>query len=249
MISTGRSGTGTLAATLSQSPSLHCGHETTRELIRLSMERAHHDRAPEDVERELRALYEHRAAAPGESRHQGESDHHAFNLVEMLARVLPGSRYVWLVRDGREVVASAAARGWYGSALRREDPGRFPLREYYEFYRVRGDLCGEVEAAEWAGMSPFERCCWYWSYVNRTIGAQLRALPRRRWTAVRLERLEEEVGRVVELLDARPFPFSVEHENRADYSVRRHPEWTAGEHAAFARWCGDEMDRWYPGWR
>ena len=68
------------------------------------------------------------------------------NLIGILGRVLPEAKYVWLVRDGRDVVASTTARGWYDAEYTSGVWGE---------YRLRGDAVGEVGTAVWDAMTPF----------------------------------------------------------------------------------------------
>jgi hypothetical protein len=236
--STGRSGTTTMARLLSGHPEIRCRHERRRQLIRLSTELAHGVVDEAAAEAELHAIY----VASGAYRAPiyGDSDHRLFNLIGILGRVLPEAKFVWLVRDGRDVVASTTARGWYDAEYTSGTWGE---------YRLRGDAAGEVEAAEWGAMTPFAKNCWYWTHVNRVIGEELARMPPERWMTLRLEDLDSRGDDVFRFLDVAPVPAGGLRENPSRRAVVPPREWSGAERGDFERWCGATMDRWYPEWR
>jgi hypothetical protein len=147
---------------------------------------------------------------------------------------------VWLIRDGRDVVASTLARGWYAGEFRSGTWGE---------YRLRGDACGDVSGAEWDAMTPFEKNCWYWAFVNRRIGSELAGLAPDRWMALRLEDLASSSVPLFGFLGVAPIEVGGARQNRSRRTVVAPDRWGASEKAAFDRWCGETMDRWYDGWR
>jgi acetyltransferase-like isoleucine patch superfamily enzyme len=238
VVSTGRSGSMTVARVLSQHPDVTCLHEPHVQLIRLSTRWAEAATADRTALRaELDALYD---LALSPTPVYGESDQNLSLLLDPLLDRYPEARVVWLVRDGRDVVASGVARGWYGPGVSEN-----VRRAAWDAHRLQGDRLGDVPAAAWAAMTPFEKNCWYWAYVNRTVRERLAALPAERWTWVRLERLAERAEDVFRLIGVDPVPVEVGRHNRG----RPSRPWTPEERAAFRRLCGDEMDRSYPGWR
>lgn len=236
--STGRSGTTTMARLLSRHPEIRCYHERRRQLIRLSTELAHGIVDEATATAELDAIY----VRSGVYRTPvyGESDHRLYNLIGLLSRLLPESRFVWLIRDGREVVASTRARGWYR--------GEFHTGTWGE-YRLQGDACGDVPHAEWEAMTPFEKNCWYWAFVNRRIGAQLEQVAPDRWMVLRLEDLASSATSLFQFLGVTPIEVGAARENPTRRTIVRHDRWGASEKNAFERWCGETMDHWYDGWR
>ncbi|HET9334696.1 MAG TPA: sulfotransferase [Gemmatimonadota bacterium] len=236
--STGRSGTTTMASLLSSHPEICCRHERRRQLIRLSTELAHGIVDEAAAEAELHAIY----VASGAYRLPvyGDSDHRLFNLVGILGRVLPEAKFVWLVRDGRDVVASTTARGWYDAEYTSGIWGE---------YRLRGDAARKVGQAEWDAMTPFAKNCWYWAHVNREIGAELARMSAERWTTLRLEDLRARVDDVFRFLEVAPVAVGGLRENPSRRAVVPPREWSRAQHDDFERWCGEIMDRWYPGWR
>ena len=239
VVSTGRSGSTTIARTLSQHPDVTCLHEPRSALIRLSTEWAHRLRDRSAVVDDLRAIYD-ASVCPGPVVF-GESDQNLSVLLSPLLDRAPHARVLWLIRNGRDVVSSAVRKGWYG-----EGPPPDDRPNVWDDYRLRGDLCGDVGPEEWGRMSAFEKNCWYWGYVNRTIEAALAGRPETRWLRVRLEDLADRVGDVFDLVGVDRRAVSVERHNAGRGAK---PNWTTAEDAAFERWCGPGMDRWYPDWR
>ena len=248
VVSTGRSGSLAICEILAQHPRIACAHEPRPQMIRLSTERAHGRKSEEAVEAELREVFCRSSVFPGD-RWWGESDQKYWNLVEPLARLMPGSRFVWLIRDGRDVVASTFGQEWFPSAARPGNPVAGDLYDRWLYYRLDGAACGAFSREQWNRLTLFEKNCWHWSHVNREIERSFLALPEQRRVRVRMEDLRADVDAVFRLLSVEPLPVKVEKRNQATYAVKRWPQWGAAERAAFDKWCGSEMDRWYPGWR
>lgn len=244
VVSTGRSGTTSITHALRQHPRIDCRHEHRPQLVRLSAQYAHGNISSGEAREELRALY---CETFSHGSVYGESDHHLFNLIPLLAEVLPEAKFIWLIRDGRGVVASGVARGWY-------DPEReaaaWPTRRWgpgiWDYYRIRGDLVGEVPAEEWQRMSVHEKNCWYWAHVQRTIEAGLAPLPKSRWMLVKLEELGSTIPDILAFLGVPPAELAVPVANTSRKPVRSWDSWSPAETDAFWRWCGTGMARWYP---
>ena len=174
-------------------------------------------------------------------------------LIPLVREVFPDACFLWLIRNGREFVPSAVQKQWYTGHSENHD--RYedcpPIEKMWIDGRIQGDRCGAVPENEWGEMSQFERCCWYWTYVNRRIEADLgHLLTSDRARIVRLETIESELADLVAWLGIEPLPgFALPHANRAKRRPVGAKEWTEDERNAFDRWCGESMDRWYPGWR
>lgn len=236
--STGRAGSTTIARALSQHPEVTCLHEPRTQLIRLSAEWAHGLRDREAIRADLRAIYD-ASVYPGPV--FGESDQNLAVLLDPLLEQVPEARVVWLIRDGRAFVSSATRKGWYA-----DDPPLDDRRHIWDDFRLQGDLCGDVPPETWAAMSAFEKNCWYWAYVNRTIEASTGRLGADRCHRVRLEDLTDEMPALLDFLRVEPSPVAV---GRHNAGRGRAPGWSEAEEEAFVRWCGPGMDRWYPGWQ
>jgi len=250
ILGTGRCGTLSMANTLMEQANCICLHEPEPSLIE-EAPAYHYGRVDAAFVTDL-LLRTRLPVLNGKT--YGESNQTLALVVEPLAVAFPEAKYLWLMRSGLDVVASAVARGWYSG---RGIGGRAPaectsLQQRWIVHRIRGDLCGDVSADEWAGMSPFEKCCWYWGYVNRTIEQDLQAaVPQAQWRYMRLEDAAEHLDDVIPWLELqRTRRAAPAHHNGAkDYEPYRCASWNAAEWDAFERWCAPLMDRFYAGWR
>lgn len=247
VVTTGRSGSQTIAEALSQHPDIECEHEPHPELIRLSTEYAHGEKSADAVREELRGIYSRRAYP--RNKWVGESDQKYWNLIPFLAELMPHSKFIWLIRDGRDVVASTYARGWFADDESSIAEKKHAVRKMWELYRLNGWKCGCFTEAQWKAMSVFDRNCWYWSHVNSQAETLLSALGRDRCVKVNLEALHESTCKIWEVLKIRPLPVSVPKANRSRRDVTRWVNWSASEISSFERICGSEMDKGYPAWR
>lgn len=247
VISTGRSGTTSLARTLTLVGNLDCLHEPAPELILESSGYRHGTTSAETVRR---LLLQTRRAECGQR--YCESNQTMALLIPEIVGAFADAAFVWLIRDGRDVVASAMQKQWYTGHS--ENHERYedcpPIERAWIDGRIRGDLCGEVAPAAWRAMSRFEKCCWYWSYVNRTIAEDLAAHASTRFFRLHLERLNSQIGPLLGWLGLRTVitPVAKVH-NRAKRPPYHWSRWTAEERASFVRWCGRLMDEDYAGWR
>lgn len=241
VVSTGRSGSMTIARTLSQHPEVVCSHEPRIQLIRLSTQWAEGSVEQERLRAELDALYANTVSPAPVC---GESDQNLTLLLDYLLERYPKAPIVWLIRDGRDVVASGNARGWYHPGV--SDNVR---RAAWDAYRLQGDRVGDVLSTQWEVMTPFEKNCWYWAYMNRTIRERCSKLPESQWLQVRLEFLAERIDALFRHIGVEPVPVEVERHNESKQRVRSSDAWTAEERSAFDKICGAEMDLAYPGWR
>lgn len=105
-------------------------------------------------------------------------------MIEILAQIFPNSKFIWLTRSADEVIASSVGRSWYADE---NHPIWNRIPWFYHAYRVQGDLCGDLEKEQWRRMTPFEKNCWYWQYVNNTIKTDIANLAPARTIHVRIE--------------------------------------------------------------
>jgi acetyltransferase-like isoleucine patch superfamily enzyme len=249
VVSTGRAGSKTMAGLLSQHPDVTCIHEHVPQLVRLSSEYAYSWKTREQVKAELIAIYLESKTYP--SGFYGESNQKLFNLFPILAELFPRAKFIWLMRDGRNVVASYASheRGIFSPEEHAQGSPIIHGWRRWAYYRLEGNKCGVFSDGEWAVMSRFERACWFWYYVNNQIENHLQELPTEQWMSLKLETLAEQIPDIYRLLGASPLPTEVLHLNKAWYPKNTWENWSAEQHALFEKWCGTMMDRLYPDWR
>lgn len=245
VLSTGRSGTRSIASILSMHPDMTCIHEGRPQLIRLSTELAHGEKSKTEAKLELGDLY---SAAVVPDGIYGESNQKFWNLVTLLDALFPKCRFVWLIRDGRDVVASTHSRGWFSSDEKiRAHPAEPGILRWH-YYRLDGAKCGRFAPEQWARLSVFEKNCWYWAHVNKVIGEELSGLSEDRWIKIRVEDLDAKLAELVTFLGGSPHVLKAARENVATGKLRSWDRWSATENKQFEHWCGEQMHAHYPGW-
>jgi hypothetical protein len=122
-------------------------------------------------------------------------------------------RFVWIVRDGRDVATSLM--NWHTGAfgnIYRDCAAADPLSEQAraavaqvpaeldtaDYARPR-PLPGDPWRERWPSLSRFQMAAWYWSFINRLFAAQFERLPGDVWMRVDYTRIT--VERVGELFD------------------------------------------------
>ncbi|MEW5788382.1 MAG: sulfotransferase [Pseudomonadota bacterium] len=157
-LSTGRVGTKTLAALLATSPDLLVRHEPRPLLFGLSKAAY---MSPEILETEF-AGFAFQAARSDIIHHAGkigrayvETSPHATFLSPLIARALPGAKFIHLVRNPADVVRSGMRRRWYQG---------HPA----DHTRIQPQV-GSDDAVSWENWSPFQKNCWLWSETNQWI--------------------------------------------------------------------------------
>ena len=167
------------------------------------------------------------------------------SLVQPILRELyPEAKYIWLLRDGRDVVASMYYRGWYDA------PERTKVSGVWHLARLQGDRTGDFTMEQWRQLSRFEKCCWIWKKYNLVIENHLSQTDPSLWRRVDLEQFKASLPELEAFLGLRSKTrIRVEQQNVAMQDVTRWDHWTADQRSQFEAICGDEMDRWYPTWR
>ncbi len=248
IVSTGRSGTTTIARTLSLIDGCTCLHEPPPQLIIESSAYRYGTVSGDEIKGILRSSRKTRMKGDV----YGESNQTLSLIIPLLAEVFPKAKFIWLLRNGMDVVASAYQKQWYTGHTQQHQ--RYedcpPVQKAWVDGRVDGDRCGEMTSEEWNALDRIEKCSWYWSYINRTIEADLQEYAPDRYTTVRLEDFDTELPRLVEWLSFRcALVPSVKRHNTAKSDPLRWPDWNETQVKTFEHWCGDLMDRYYPEWR
>jgi len=250
VVTTGRSGSQTIARLLSQSPNCVCLHEPEPALVK---EATLYEYGLIDT-LTLRAILLSTRPKEIHSKVYGESNQKLSSLISLLAQIFPEAKFIWLVRDGRDVVASTYyARGWYQSAaeldLDRGQPYKKSQRDWI-WYRLRGDLLGEMSTVEWEALSRFDKNCWLWNHTNQIIQQQLHILPAERWMLVRLETLTSQLESLCNFIGIESPPTSnLERHNASSRMPLLWEEWPNIQRQSFEIRCGEMMNHLYPSWQ
>lgn len=248
ILSTGRSGTMTIARTLSHVKGCKAVHEPSPELI-LESSAYHYGKFPQEKLREI--LIETRKPVVDGSVYC-ESNQTLSLMIPLLVETFPEARYIWLIRNGMDVVASTMQKQWYTGHS--ENHGRYedcsPIEKAWIDGRIEGDRCGDMKQAEWAALDRFGRCAWYWGYVNRVIEKDLNRYAPGRFKTILLEEISLKLKGLIEWMgfETTSVPTAERH-NPAKRTPYHWSEWTSDERENFERFCGELMDRFYPSWR
>lgn len=195
-LSTGRTGTKTLAELLNRSPDATVYHEPHPYLSALA-KLAYDSRYAQMeglVETFLasRELLLRNAWASGLV--YGETGPYVTFLAPVIAQALPNSKFIHLVRDPAAVVRSGLNRRWYQG--HRYDARRItPRRE-------------DPAAANWTQWSPLEKIIWLWAETNRFVAAFLKTIEPHRYMRLKAEDLfsgsAEVLRKIFEFLEIAP---------------------------------------------
>ncbi len=237
VLSTGRAGSRTIATALNQIPGTTCLHHPKPELAAEATAFHVGDHPAGDLADILRETRSE--TIDGEV--YGEVNLQHTLLFPILREVFPQAQYIWLIRDGRDSVASMYYRGWYDEIYPRQGI-------MWRQARLHGDRTGDFSREEWESLSRFEKCCWCWSKYNRLIESQLETLDEHLQTRVRLDRLGSSIPRLQKFLGLPEEKVVVEQLNTARQPVSYWKGWSETQRASFLRLCGEDMDRWFPEW-
>jgi len=172
--------------------------------------------------------------------------HQSFSFaVDAVRAAFPDCRFVWVARDGRDVVSSWMRRG--GAYCTRGDKTQSPWTET----RVRPSWLGEMSTQEWQALPEFEKVCWYWAATNRRIEGSLARVAADRWCLLHIERLHDGVRQLTNRFGLRfPTPPQARNLNQStNKSEWRWEDWDTKQRCIFSRHCKEMMDRLYAGWR
>ncbi len=248
ILSTGRSGSTTLARVLSLVDGCVCLHEPAPELI---LESAGYRYGTVSAEKIKNILIQTRTPQINGSLYC-ESNQTLSLLIPVLADSFPDAGYIWLIRNGRDFVASAMQKQWYTGHSenhdRYEDCSK--IEKQWIDGRIEGDRCNNMEADAWGSMDRFERCCWYWSYINETINKELHIYAPEKSITLYLETMHKQLRKTVRWMGLRmSFTPAAVQLNKAKRTPYAWHKWSKRECAVFEKWCGRLMDTHYPQWR
>jgi hypothetical protein len=212
-LNSGRCGSASLVRLLRANGIRNCYHELTPDLHRVGVDYYHQRLSPEQVAREIRRT---RAGV------LFEANNRLFSLTGPILLAFPQAQFVFLYRDGRDVVRSGLQRRWY------QDGDPFAATRL---------------GADWVG-SAFSKACRYWAEVNRQILGDLRTLGCR-YISLRFEDLVRGDGlpELGDLLGTRLSPavkFPSANGTR-QWSVPCYEDWSEAWKQEFDDICGPVM--------
>jgi len=154
VLSTGRTGTTTLARLLGLSDEIEAFHEPSPQLLE---ERKTARWEVGENPGKYRHIF---VRARGASLYRAVSKNHMYAetsprltfFAPVISELLPSAKFLFVHRDPFEVVRSGMKRGWYA-----DHPA--------DYARVR-PVGGEDFYEKWEDASPLEKVCWYWTVCN-----------------------------------------------------------------------------------
>jgi hypothetical protein len=172
-------------------------------------------------------------------------------LIPVLRTTFPEARFIWLIRNGLDFVASAMQKQWYSGHpahnIRYDDST--PTQKAWIDGRLTGARCGVMSSVEWNALSRFAKCCWYWGYVNKLIETNLDGSGADHFF-LRLEQIQTQLPKLIAWMGVKADTLpAVSPVNTAKRPPYHWTQWTAAEKLSFTRFCGKQMDRLYPGWQ
>lgn len=240
--SSGRSGSMSIARWLNRHKRIRGRHEPRLQLVQWSTEYAEGRVDKDETLSRLEDLFLDGTVYDPDVIYV-ESDQKLYNLMPLLAEILPRARFIWLVRSGYDVVASLVGRGWYAQEL--DYFQRNEVAWWWNNWRVQGDRT-DPPAYDWANMTQFEKCAWYWAHSNAIIEAALKELRVDHTLQTRLEDIERDADTITRFCGVEPRGKRVPVSNAALHGKYDRTKWTELERNAFERWCGPLMRRLYP---
>ena len=203
VFSTGRSGSNSIASFLNKHENIDAYHEPFYSHFKvLSLNYLTGKISEEKVEEELKKIYSMVNLSKAGSVYV-ESDQKLVPFINILNKIFPHSKMIWLIREPSSFVKSAKSRGWFD----KDDPEFFKntvvVKPNFssDAVRVTGDLVG-MEKEEWEKLNQEEKLVWYWDYWNKKIHTAFNHIPMENKFVLKLNELEskqEDLLRFLEL--------------------------------------------------
>lgn len=101
----------------------------------------------------------------------GDKNPNFLPFLRELCEVWPKSKFVYIYRDGRDVVSSLLKWNDSGKKIFQmvedgvEDGAMYPVQDLWDYSRLRPRK-GEPHYESWQELSLFEKCCIYWNNYN-----------------------------------------------------------------------------------
>lgn len=164
VLSTGRCGTQTLAEVLNLSPHTQVFHEP-EPLLHKEAFYCYKGKADQ-----WRSFWQGRefliTRAWNQNKAYGETYYKSIFFANGIHNNISNAKFIVVVRDPSEVVASGMKTGWY---INNGD---------WDKWRIRPNL------SNWEKVDPYEKCCWLWAETYRRILFFVSAIPRENYTLI-----------------------------------------------------------------
>jgi hypothetical protein len=258
IVSTGRSGTKSIAETLNEHPQISCKHEPYMIFNRISTEYAYNFKSEREVLYELYFFYKKCSFSDELKENIIECDWKYSNLICLLKKIFPESKFIWLIRKADSFVSSANGRGWFDdyefnypfssvfSEDRIADKSIFDeYRMFFARYRLNGAGLKEVTESEWKKMNSFDRCCWFWNYWNQMIEKNLNEISSDDKMLIRLESFSSELSKLLFFIKVSDdLKMTIKHSNKAYYKKNEVKSWSPNQKMIYNHFCSRGMKKW-----
>jgi acetyltransferase-like isoleucine patch superfamily enzyme len=207
VLSTGRSGSKSIAATLANSNRIQSAHEPNFNLIRLSAELLAGKKSTEEAGRELRDYYQHTSTFRSDNQLYIESDQKLAPFVPQLKELFPRAKFIWIFRKPEGFIRSASARTWFKvDAVEniREHDILMDTDEQSMGMRLGGNIVDGIPQPRWDAYTLLERNAWYWTYWNKLIEHSLGGVPASDKFVVELSQLNSSMAEISTFLGVEP---------------------------------------------
>lgn len=244
IVSTGRSGTSSLADILNQDYRIVCKHEVSNILISLSTLYEHNEICEENATSIIKEIYCRNKIYKTQLL-WGESNQKLSNLIPILHKAVPKAKFIWLMRDGKKVVDSTYGRGWYSNEKINQDIYYDSELMIWDNYRLLGYKTGDYNIDEWNKLTVFEKNCWYWYKWNSIIEKNITQLPKDQKLIIRLEDLNDKIQIISEFLGVPDNNFKIVKKNQAKTPLKGIENWDNDEIKQFDQICGKLYRKYY----
>jgi len=238
VLTTGRSGSKSIAKFLSLSDKVVCLHEPAPVLVEESRKYLSREY---DHDKLVKLLRETRKPCL-EGKEYGESNNRLSFIIPALIDAFEDCKFIWLVRDGRKVVNSYYARGRYDE--------KFRNKNIFTKNWIEAPQVGDMNLSDWQKMDSFSKCCWYWSFTNKLIHRHLSELDEHKWIMLRIEDINDSINDINKFLSINkinePFPW-INIKKPRKKATDWH-DWSDNQKSTFKSISGDMMDSIYPEW-
>jgi len=241
VLSTGRCGSTSIASLLNQFPGISCVHEPEPPLV---YEVDAYLKGKLSRDNLISLLHESRRP-PEPGIIYGESNQKLAYIVDVIQEAFPDAAFLWLVRNGIDVVASYYSRGTY----REDEIDLFPNPSRWVKHRVCAHEVSEMPENDWRLLDSFARNCWFWAWTNEKVRNDL-LKAKAKWLLVRLEDLNIMIEKIAEFIGVSQVPAAriPKLNTTPTGKVIKAQLWDRSQRNSFVRFCGPLMDELYPGW-